>query len=263
MSKELKMPDAQKLADLLISQAWVEVDCQEGYDEFVTSLGCNLYDPAVQPAPGGEDVVLSAARIAPAEPVGVVNAVENKGSTRWDGVIYASAILEDRVKHGTKLYTAPDALQAAGTTSDKYRAELYDEVWQKARDMDYGNVTDALVALYRLKEFKAAYMEWNDKTEWARSIVETKDLGKHLADVMREKFERLREEVERLKNSNEGCEDCFAELMAESKRLVAERDALKDLLRKAESALHKAGNTAPLMGEIEAALAAKPEVDHE
>ena len=38
-----------------------------------------------------------------------------------------------------------------GTTSDKYRAELYDEVWQKARDMGYGNVTDALVELERMK----------------------------------------------------------------------------------------------------------------
>lgn len=55
--------------------------------------------------------LILAARTAPAEPVGVVNAVENKGSTRWDGVIYASAILEGHVKHGTKLYTAPDALQ--------------------------------------------------------------------------------------------------------------------------------------------------------
>ena len=30
------------------------------------------------------------------------------------------------------------------TTSDRYRAELYDEVWQRARDMGYGNVTMAL-----------------------------------------------------------------------------------------------------------------------
>lgn len=40
---------------------------------------------------------------------------------------------------------------AAGTTSDQYRAELYDEVWQKARDLGYGNVTDALVELERIK----------------------------------------------------------------------------------------------------------------
>lgn len=29
-------------------------------------------------------------------------------------------------------------------------AELYDEVWEKARDMGYGNVTDALVELERM-----------------------------------------------------------------------------------------------------------------
>jgi hypothetical protein len=38
-----------------------------------------------------------------------------------------------------------------GTTGDKYRAELYDEVWQKARDMGYGNVTGALIDLQRMK----------------------------------------------------------------------------------------------------------------
>jgi hypothetical protein len=46
---------------------------------------------------------------------------------------------------------APAAPVASGTTSDKYRAELYDEVWQRARDMGYGNVTEALVELERLK----------------------------------------------------------------------------------------------------------------
>jgi hypothetical protein len=39
-----------------------------------------------------------------------------------------------------------------GTTSNKYRAELYDEVWQKALDMGYGNVT---MALDDLKAFRA------------------------------------------------------------------------------------------------------------
>lgn len=46
---------------------------------------------------------------------------------------------------------APTVKAEQGTTSDKYRAELYDEVWQKARDIGYGNVTDALVELERLK----------------------------------------------------------------------------------------------------------------
>lgn len=47
---------------------------------------------------------------------------------------------------------AEQAEQPSGTTSDQYRAELYDEVWHKASCMGYGNVTEALVALERVKE---------------------------------------------------------------------------------------------------------------
>ncbi|WP_350403426.1 hypothetical protein ABCR88_21015 [Pseudomonas sp. W17] len=36
---------------------------------------------------------------------------------------------------------------ADSTTSDKYKTELYDEVWQLARDLGFGNVTDALMKL--------------------------------------------------------------------------------------------------------------------
>ena len=45
---------------------------------------------------------------------------------------------------GALLYAEQPAPVATGTASDKYKAELYDEVWQKARDMGYNNVTDAL-----------------------------------------------------------------------------------------------------------------------
>jgi len=48
----------------------------------------------------------------------------------------------DLVRHNEQ--TAP---VADGTTSDKYKAELYDEVWQMARDMGFANVTDALSRL--------------------------------------------------------------------------------------------------------------------
>ncbi len=37
--------------------------------------------------------------------------------------------------------------EPVSSTSDKYKAELYDEVWQLARDMGFGNVTDALTKL--------------------------------------------------------------------------------------------------------------------
>ena len=39
-----------------------------------------------------------------------------------------------------------------GTTGKKYRAELYDEVWQKSRDMGYSNVTMALAELEQVKK---------------------------------------------------------------------------------------------------------------
>lgn len=43
---------------------------------------------------------------------------------------------------------------ADGTTSNKYKAELYDEVWQKARDMGFANVSDALAEVARLNGVK-------------------------------------------------------------------------------------------------------------
>ena len=51
--------------------------------------------------------------------------------------------------YGSLLAAAParPAVQSEedySTTSDRYRADLYDEVWQRARDMGYGNVTMAL-----------------------------------------------------------------------------------------------------------------------
>lgn len=47
--------------------------------------------------------------------------------------------------------TPPAAKQPTGTASDQYRAELYDEVWERARSMGYGNVTGALADLERMK----------------------------------------------------------------------------------------------------------------
>lgn len=48
-----------------------------------------------------------------------------------------------------EVYTRPGALLDTGTSSDKYKAELYDEVWQLAQSMGFGNVTDALMKLER------------------------------------------------------------------------------------------------------------------
>lgn len=61
------------------------------------------------------------------------------------------AAMEAKWRSTSELREELAAEPANGTTSDRYRAELYDEVWEKARDMGYGNVTMALAALELLK----------------------------------------------------------------------------------------------------------------
>jgi hypothetical protein len=53
--------------------------------------------------------------------------------------------------------------QGEGTTSNKYRAELYDEVWQRARDMGFANVTMALSELAALKAVPDGVVAWMDE----------------------------------------------------------------------------------------------------
>lgn len=181
MSKELKMPDAQKLADLLISQCWVEVDCQEAYDEFVTSLGCNLYDPAVQPAPGGEDVVLSAARTASAEPVAWVDVPSgDQQAGCYPGYKFEGLRHLDPGKH--HLYTEPDALQVenerlreqverlkANFDSDiKFIGENYSEI-----EVERDALKAIIEGLFRCDEGDNGehqyHVGWNDCVEYIQA----------------------------------------------------------------------------------------------
>lgn len=58
-----------------------------------------------------------------------------------------------------------------GTTSNKYKAELYDEVWKKAKDLGFANVTMALDAVLKLgvkpellEAARKAYVRLNNRT---------------------------------------------------------------------------------------------------
>lgn len=84
---------------------------------------------------------------------GLIRMVRSHGSVCWEELDGESFELcqQDSDYECREFYTAPPA-DNQGTAGDKYRAELYDEVWQKARDMGYGNVTEALVALERLRD---------------------------------------------------------------------------------------------------------------
>lgn len=82
-------------------------------------------------------------------------AVSEGGVLRW---------MSGRKMQDCELYARPDGTAirsklfamsiTEGTTSDKYKAELYDEVWQKARDMGFANVTDALAELEKTRPVK-------------------------------------------------------------------------------------------------------------
>ncbi len=48
-------------------------------------------------------------------------------------------------------------------------------------------------------KYRAAFMEWIDKTEWVQQTIQPKELGKHRADIMRERIRELKTEVATLK----------------------------------------------------------------
>lgn len=55
----------------------------------------------------------------------------------------------------------------------------------------------------RLEPYKTAYMEWSDKTDWVQETAEVRELGKHRADVIRDRFDALKAECEGLRKDAE------------------------------------------------------------
>ena len=51
----------------------------------------------------------------------------------------------------------------------------------------------------RLQQFEAAYNEWHDKTEWVQKTAKAHELGKHRADVLKDRVDQLQAEVETLR----------------------------------------------------------------
>lgn len=94
------------------------------------------------------------------EPVGTVRHIKTETSERYEGVILASAILSGAVEHGTKLYTHADP----------------------------GEVE-------RIRQYETGFNEWIDKSEWARKGATAKELGLHLADVIKMRYDQLQADL--------------------------------------------------------------------
>lgn len=60
-----------------------------------------------------------------------------------------------------------------------------------------------IAEIERLESFKAACMEWSDKTEWVQKSAHWSELGKHRADVIKDRLEALIAENESLRANSE------------------------------------------------------------
>lgn len=98
---------------------------------------------SAKPKPRGESVVK-------AKPVAKLHAERLTGRDGEYGITVEDSQWFNtcRLTGGVfNLYAEQPAPVTQSTSSDQYKAELYDEVWQKARDMGFANVTDALEKL--------------------------------------------------------------------------------------------------------------------
>jgi len=54
-----------------------------------------------------------------------------------------------------------------------------------------------------LLQFKAAHLEWHEKTEWVQETAQVHEPGKHRADVLKDRIDQLRAEVEMMREDAE------------------------------------------------------------
>lgn len=82
-------------------------------------------------------------------------------------------------------------------------AALRNESESTSRGVRYST---AKMSAKHLEEQYAANKEWHDKTEWLRKDLQPHELGKHLADVLRERLEHK----DAILNSPLSCDICGA-----------------------------------------------------
>jgi len=105
---------------------------------------------------------------------------------------------------------------------------------------DIGMAKAFVAEVERLESFRIAYTEWSEKTEWARDGSTASELGKHLADVIKVRFDRLKAENTALRAANNTTE-CRFEVSEDTLKVIrgclrqAEGDI--DLIRAENQAL--------------------------
>jgi transcription antitermination factor NusG len=93
-----------------------------------------------------------------------------------------------------------------------------DEVIRLFSD-DVGMAKAFAAEVERLESFKTAYTEWSEKTDWARSGSTASEWGKHLADVIKERFDALKAENTALRATNNTVE-CRFEVSEDTLKVI-------------------------------------------
>jgi predicted RNase H-like nuclease (RuvC/YqgF family) len=91
---------------------------------------------------------------------------------------------------GLKMSKKPEAIQFA----DDRQSALDDDLYQWALDAEQ-MIRGMQPRIAELERFKAAYEEWHEKTEWVKETATYKELGKHRADVLRERIAKLEKDL--------------------------------------------------------------------
>lgn len=80
------------------------------------------------------------------------------------------------------------------------------QAWRASLAAPIAQTTLSAVTAERdsLLQFKAAHLEWHEKTEWVQETAQVHELGKHRADVLKDRIDQLRAEVDRLRNELAG-----------------------------------------------------------
>ncbi len=94
---------------------------------------------------------------------------------------------------------------------------------------------EAAAELRRLHNVKLAFDEWIDKTAWVQHTAGARDLGKHRADVLRERIERLEAENEALR------EALKAMVQTSDEEVLLRHDDQREAMKQAQAALARAG----------------------
>lgn len=87
----------------------------------------------------------------------------------------------------------------------------------------YEQAAPLLHEVNRLKSFRASYMEWSDKTDWVQASAQPRELGKHRADVIVERFDALRAQLANTEQSRRSFFDLSQDLekrLAEFQRVL-------------------------------------------